>query len=193
MPILGIFPIDLPAINIEYLMETSLDSVLLNGRRIQLHDELPVLGATAEDFTFVKPDLKEDSLYDIEGVRVIMAVPSLDTGTCSKSTRKFNEELSKREGVTGIVVSKDLPFAMRRFCETNGIKNIVAASDYRYNEFTEEYNIKMLEGALKGLIARAVLVIDGNAKIHYSELVPEVVNEPDYEGALKVVDRLLGK
>ncbi|MCB0736568.1 MAG: thiol peroxidase [Bacteroidetes bacterium] len=172
-------------------MQASLDSVLLNGKRIQLHDELPVIGTTAEDFTFVKPDLSEDSFYDIEGVRVILALPSLDTGTCSKMTRMFNEELSKREGVTGIVVSKDLPFAMRRFCETNGIKNIVAASDYRYNEFTEEYNIKMLEGALKGLIARAVLVVDKKGKIRYTELVEDVVNEPDYQAALEAVDKLL--
>lgn len=173
-------------------METSLDSVTLHGKKIQLHDELPVRGTIAEDFTFVKRDLNEDSLYDIEGVRVIMAVPSLDTGTCAAETRKFNEELGKRKGVTGIVVSKDLPFAMKRFCEGNGIDNIIPASDYRYHEFTEEYNIKMLEGALKGLIARAVIVIDKKNQIQYSELVPEILNEPDYEAALEVVDKLIG-
>lgn len=168
-----------------------MDSVTLDGKRILLHDELPHKGADAEDFTFVKQDLSEDSFYDIEGVRVIMAVPSLDTATCASEIRKFNEALSQRKGVTGIVISKDLPFAMKRFCETSKLKNIVAASDYRYNEFTDEYNIKMLEGPLKGLMARAVLVVDGDHKIQYSELVPEVLLEPDYDAALAVVDDLL--
>jgi len=111
---------------------------------------------------------------------------------CQAETRKFNEELAKREGVIGIVISKDLPFSMKRFCETEGIKNIIAGSDYRYSDFINEYNTEILSGPFKGLSARAVFVVDKKNVIQYSELVKEIGDEPEYAKALEVVDRLIG-
>jgi thiol peroxidase len=161
------------------------------GNPIKLKGDLPKLNSTATDFTYVKNDLKEESLYDLEDkVKVIIAVPSLDTSTCATETRKFNEKLSEK-GVIGIVISKDLPFAQRRFCETDGIKNIMAVSDFRYNDFTEAYNTEILDGALKGLSARAVIVLDEDNIVRYTELVPEISSEPDYDKALAAVDSLL--
>ena len=170
-----------------------MSSFTVKGTRFSIKDDIPQVGIEASDFTFVKADLSEASLVDdFDGVvKVLIAVPSLDTGTCQMETRKFNEELSKREGVAGIVISKDLPFAMSRFCEAEGIKNVTIASDYRYNDFIHEYNTEILNGPLKGLSARAVFVLDKNNVVKYSELVPEIVDEPEYDKALKVVDSLL--
>ena len=127
-----------------------MSSVTLGGTRYSIKDDLPGVGMPAPDFTFVKSaDMSESSLYDdYEGkVKVLIAVPSLDTGVCQKETRKFNEEIGKREGVVGLVVSRDLPFAMNRFCETDGIENIISASDYRYADFINEYNTEILSGS----------------------------------------------
>jgi len=167
--------------------------VTLKGKRFSIKDDIPAEGVPALDFTFVKEDLNEATLFDdySEGVKVLIAVPSLDTGICQMETRKFNEELSKRQGVTGIVISKDLPFAMKRFCEAEGIANVVIGSDYRYSDFINEYNTEILDGPMKGLSARAVFVLDGDNVIRYSELVPEIAQEPEYDKALAVVDELI--
>lgn len=171
-----------------------MSSVKIGGKPYSIKDDIPAAGMEASDFTYVKSDLTEGNLVDdIKNiVKVIVAVPSLDTGVCQAETRRFNEELGKREGVIGLVVSKDLPFAMNRFCETDGIENVMVASDYRYNDFINEYNTEILDGPFKGLSARAVFVIDKANIIQYSELVPEVGHEPEYEKALEVVDRLIG-
>ncbi|MEM6630160.1 MAG: thiol peroxidase [Bacteroidota bacterium] len=168
--------------------------VTLKGQKFSIKDDLPGVGMKAPDFTFVKDDLTESSLIDdYEGqVRVIIAVPSLDTGICQIETRKFNEELSKRSGVIGIVISKDLPFAQSRFCTAEGIENVTVGSDYRYSDFINEYNTEILSGPMKGLSARAVFVIDKDDTIQYSELVPEIAQEPEYDQALAVVDKLIG-
>jgi len=170
-----------------------MSSVTLKGTRYSIKDDIPVADTPALDFTFVKNDLSEATLYDDypDGVKVIIAVPSLDTGICQMETRKFNEELGTRKGVTGIVISKDLPFAMQRFCEAEGIENVVIGSDYRYSDFINEYNTEILDGPMKGLSARAVFVIDGKNNIVYSELVPEIAQEPDYDKALAAVDSLI--
>jgi thiol peroxidase len=168
-------------------------SVTLKGIPFPIKDDIPVEGVPAPDFTFVRSDFSEASILDdFSGkIRVIIAVPSLDTGVCQKETRKFNEELGKRKGVEGIVISKDLPFAMNRFCEAEGIKNVTIGSDYRYSDFINEYNTEILKGPFKGLSARAVFVVDASDNIRYSELVPEIGQEPQYEKALKVVDSLM--
>lgn len=167
--------------------------VTLKGAKFPIKDDIPVEGFQAPDFTFVRSDLTEASLLDdYPGkIRVLIAVPSLDTGVCQMETRKFNEELSKREGVVGIVISKDLPFAMNRFCEAEGIKNVIIGSDYRYSDFINEYNTEILKGPFKGLSARAVFVVDAQDNLKYSELVPEIADEPDYSKTLEVVDSLL--
>ena len=167
-------------------------SVTLKGNSVSIKGDIPAKGVQAEDFTFVKSDLSEGSLKDYQDkIKVLMAVPSLDTGICAMETKKFNEELSKLDGVAGIVISEDLPFAMKRFCETENIGNVISASDFRYKDFGNKYNTQIMEGPMKGLSARAVWVIDQNNTIQYSELVPEIVQEPNYEGALAVVKNLL--
>ncbi len=122
-----------------------------------------------------------------------MAVPSLDTGVCAMETKKFNQKLADFSDVEAIVISKDLPFAMGRFCTTEGIENVISASDFRYNDFGSKYNTDMIEGPLKGLSSRAVFVLDRDNRIQYTELVPEITQEPDYDKAMEVVERLSSK
>lgn len=170
------------------------ETVNIKGFPVALIGEFPTEGVKAEDFYYVKSNLNEESLYDVDAkVKVILSVPSLDTNVCQMETKKFNEELGKRKDVRGFVISKDLPFASKRFCETANIKNVEPVSDFRYGDFGKDYGVEMTEGALKGLLARTVLVLDKNNKIHYAELVPEILSEPDYESALETVDELLGK
>jgi thiol peroxidase len=167
-------------------------TVTFKGKTVKLKGNLPKLNSEAEDFTFVKNDLSEQSLYDLgDLIKVIIAVPSLDTGVCAAEARKFNEKLGTRSHVVGVVISKDLPFAQKRFCETDGIKNIITVSDFRYSDFTQTFNTEMIDGPLKGLSARAVFVLDEDNVITYSELVPEVTTEPDYDKILKAVDDLI--
>lgn len=166
--------------------------VTLKGNPISLKGSLPGVGQTAPDFKYVKTDLSEDSLYNAGNkVKVVIAVPSLDTSVCALETRQFNQKLANKTGVQGIVVSKDLPFAMKRFCETEGIANVASGSDFRYNEFSQKYNTEILDGGLKGLSARAVIVVDQNNVVRYTELVPEIAQEPDYDKVLKALDSLL--
>ena len=170
-----------------------MSSVTLKGKPYSIKGDIPVVGSPSLDFTFVKEDLTEASLYDDfnEGVRVLIAVPSLDTGVCQTETKHFNEELGKRDGVTGIVISKDLPFAMKRFCEVENVENIIIGSDYRYSDFINEYNTEILSGPFKGLSARAVFVISPDNNIHYAELVSEIADQPNYEKVLQAVDELI--
>lgn len=178
----------------KFNLQTNLIMLTVNfkGNPIAIKGEIPAKGTQAKDFTFVKSDLSEAKLSDFAGqIKVIIAVPSLDTGVCNAETRRFNELLGSKEGVTGIVISKDLPFAMKRFCETEGVKNIVTGSDFRYNDFVSNYNTEMTEGPLKGLSSRAIFVIDKNNVIQYTELVAEVTTEPEYEKVIAAVDALV--
>lgn len=163
------------------------------GTGVQIKGEAPKHGDTAADFTFVKEDLSEGSLSEYDGkVKVIMAVPSLDTGVCQTEAKKFNEKLQDyKSDVVGLVVSKDLPFAMQRFCSNEGIENVVSASDFRYGDFSNEYNLEMIDGPLKGLLARTVYVVDKDNKISYVEFVNEVTDEPDYSSAMNEVKKVL--
>jgi len=170
----------------------ALETTALKGKPVNLIDSLPEVNEIAFDFTFVKPDLTEGSLYDYEGkVRVLIGVPSLDTGLCALETRQFNQRLDKKEGVVGLVVSKDTPYAMRRFCELEGITNVIGASDFRYTDFTREYNTEMADGPMKGLSARAVFVVDQKNVIRYVELTPDITVEPNYDRIMEEVDKLL--
>jgi len=167
-------------------------TVTLKGNPVPVKGDLPAIDTSAENFRYVKADLSEGSLSELgDKVKVILAVPSLDTGVCAIETKKFNEKLADKLGVTALVISKDLPFAMNRFCETNAIENVTSGSDFRYNEFSQTYNTEMTDGPLKGLSSRAVFVVDQNNQIRYTELVPEITQEPDYESAMKAIDDLL--
>jgi len=169
-----------------------MDKIKLKGFPIQLIDDVTEPGVMAEDVTLVTRDLNEISIYDIESkVKVLISVPSLDTGVCQAETRRFNSELSKRNGVTGIVISKDLPFAAKRFCETDGIKNIVTLSDFRYGDFGKDFGVEMVEGALKGLLARVVFILNQDNKVMHTEMSADILEEPNYEVILAKVDELL--
>lgn len=169
----------------------SLLMTAFKGKPVNLLDELPDVEENAFDFTFVNNDLGEESLYDYEDkVKVIIGVPSLDTGICKRETRTFNEKLANKKDVVGIIISKDLPFAMKRFCEAEGIENVITGSDFRYQDFTREYGTEMIDGPLKGLSARAIFIVDKNNKIRYTELTADVLDEPNYDKVLEALDSI---
>ncbi|MEX2380696.1 MAG: thiol peroxidase [Vicingaceae bacterium] len=169
-----------------------MSNIKFDGDPINVSGEIPAVGSKAEDFTFVKEDLKEGSLADYEGkVKVIIALPSIETGVCQKEARLFNEKLDGKDGVVGLVVSRDLPLAMKRFCSAEGLDTIVSASDFRYNDFASQYNVEMIEGPFKGLLARVVFVLDKNNIIVYKEEVDDISHEPDYEAAMEAVEKLV--
>lgn len=165
-------------------------SVTLKGSPFSIKGDLPKQGDKAPDFEYVKDDLSTSKLSDHGNkVKVIIAVPSLDTGVCQMETRQFNQKLSDKSGVAGIVISKDLPFAMKRFCAAEGIENVETASDFR-GDFSDKYNTLIMEGPMKGLSSRAVFVVDGENNIRYTELVPEIAQEPDYDKVMKAVEEI---
>lgn len=147
--------------------------------------QLPAVGSVAPDFVLVKNDLSEVSLKDLKGKTVILNIfPSLDTGTCAASVRRFNKEASALSNTVILAVSADLPFAAGRFCTTEGIQNVVPASVFRNPDFAKDYGVLLVDGPLKGLLSRSVVVIDSEGKVKYTELVPEITEEPDYQPAL---------
>jgi len=162
-----------------------MSQVTLGGNPIEVAGTFPAAGAQAADFTLVGKDLGNLTLASFGGKRkVLNIVPSLDTPTCATSTRKFNEAAAGLDNTVVVVVSGDLPFAATRFCTTEGIANVVTASTFRGHEFAKAYGVDVTSGPLTGLTARAVVVIDENNKVLYSELVPEIKNEPNYDAAL---------
>jgi len=149
---------------------------------VKIFGELPKVGSNAPDFKLVTRKLEEISLSNFKGKRIVLNIfPSIDTGICALSVRKFNDWASKQENTVVLCVSKDLPFASGRFCGAEGLENVITASDFRYTTFGVDYGVLMLEGALQGLFARSVVAIDENGKVVYTELVPEITQEPNYE------------
>ena len=159
--------------------------ITFKGNPIQTSGELPDEGAPAPDFKLAKTDLSDVSLKDFAGKKKILNVtPSLDTGVCATSAKKFNEAVAQLGDVALLNVSADLPFAAGRFCESNGLKNIVTLSTFRSPDFAKAYGVGILGGPLAGLTARAVVVLDAQDKVLHAELVPEIGQEPDYAAAL---------
>jgi thiol peroxidase len=152
---------------------------------VSVAGELPAVGTTAPEFTLVKGDLSEVTLKDLKGKKVLLNIfPSIDTGVCAASVRKFNKEAAGLDNTLVLAVSADLPFAAGRFCAAEGIDNVVTASAFRNPEFAQAYGVLMADGPLKGLLARSVVVIDSEGKVAYTQLVPEVTEEPNYDAAL---------
>ena len=163
-------------------------TITLKGNPIHTAGDLPAKGATAPDFKLTKADLADVGLKDFAGQKKILnVVPSLDTGVCATSAKKFNEAVAKLTGVVLLNVSADLPFAAGRFCESNGLKNVVALSTFRSPDFAQAYGVAIVDGPLAGLTARAVVVLDAQNKVLHAELVPEIAQEPDYAAALAAV------
>jgi len=162
-----------------------MSTVTLGGNPVNIAGNFLKAGASAPEFGLTGKDLKDVGLKDFAGKRkVLNIVPSLDTPTCATSTRKFNEKAGSLANTVVLVVSADLPFAMKRFCETEGLNNVVTLSTMRGRDFHAKYGVDITDGPLKGLTARAVVVLDENNKVKYSQLVPEIKNEPDYDSAL---------
>lgn len=162
-------------------------TVTFKGTPVKLIGELPKVGEVAPLFSATKADLSEINLSDFKGKKVVLNIfPSIDTGVCAQSVREFNKRAAGLENTVVLCLSKDLPFALGRFCGAEGIDKVVPASLFRSKDF-EKYGVEMAEGPLKGLCARAVVCLDEQGKVIYEELVPEVGQEPNYEAALKAL------
>jgi thiol peroxidase len=164
--------------------------ITFKGNPVHTEGELPAVGSKAPSFTITKTDLSDVTLEDLAGKKVVLNIfPSVDTGICAASVRKFNEEASKLDNTVVVGVSKDLPFAHKRFCDAEGIDSVVNTSEYKDSSFSEAYKVRMIDGALEGLMSRAIVVIDEDGVVVYTEQVPEIVQEPDYGKALEALKK----
>ena len=159
--------------------------VTLKGNPVQVNGELPAVGSIATAFSLVAGNLSDVTLADFAGKRKVLNIfPSVDTPTCAASVRKFNAEANALPNTVVLNISADLPFAQARFCGAEGLENVQNLSTFRAHDFHRAYGVDIAEGALKGLTARAVVVLDENDKVLHSELVAEVADEPNYAAAL---------
>jgi thiol peroxidase len=159
--------------------------ITLKGNPFKTVGELPAIGSAAPNFSVTKTDLSETTLADFKGKNLILNIfPSIDTGTCAASVRQFNKDATKLENTIVLAVSKDLPFAHKRFCEAEGIENVVTSSEFRNTAFSDNYKVTIADGPLAGLLSRCIVVVNPEGKVIYTEQVPEIVDEPNYEKAL---------
>ena len=157
----------------------------LGGNPVHTSGDLPAKGQPAPDFTVVKGDLSSVSLGDLSGQRVVLNIfPSIDTPTCAASVRRFNEAAGNLDNTTILNVSMDLPFAQARFCGAEGLSNVVNGSDFRDGSFGQAYGVRLVDGKLEGLFARAVVVVGEDGNVLHTELVPEIAQEPDYDAVV---------
>ena len=160
-------------------------TITLKGNAINTSGSLPAVGSDLPAFKLVKSDLSEASPADFAGKKLVLNIfPSLDTGICAASVRRFNQDAAALGDTVVLCISADLPFAHSRFCVAEGIENVVSLSTFRSPEFAAAYGLGIVDGPLKGLLSRAVIVADASGKVLYTEQVPEIVQEPDYEKAL---------
>lgn len=165
-----------------------METVYFKGTPVHIYGMLPAVGSKAPKFVLTGADLSDITNDNYAGKRIVLNIfPSLDTEVCARSVRRFNEEAAGIDNVVVICVSMDLPFAMSRFCVAEGIKNVVPASAFRSPMFGENYGVQFVDGPLKGLFTRAVVIIDEKGNVEYRELVGEVTDEPDYEAAVSVL------
>jgi thiol peroxidase len=163
-------------------------SITLKGNPVNTNGQLPAVGSKAPDFKLTKTDLGDCSLADFAGKTVVLSIfPSVDTPTCAASVRRFNAEVDKLGSAVVICASADLPFAHSRFCGAEGLQRVVSASDMRDKAFGERYGVKIVDGPLAGLLARAVVVIGADGAVKHTQLVGEIADEPNYDAALAAV------
>jgi thiol peroxidase len=159
--------------------------ITFKGNPINTAGQLPAVGSKAPDFRLTKTDLSDVSLKDFAGKKVVLNIfPSIDTGVCATSVRKFNQEAANLQNAVVVGVSRDLPFAHKRFCGAEGIDKVTTTSDMRDGSFGKSYGVTMVEGPLAGLLSRSVVVVDEKGTVVYTEQVPEIAQEPDYAKAL---------
>lgn len=162
--------------------------ITFKGNPIHTGGNLPTVGEKAPTFALTAGDLSEKTLADYAGKNVVLNIfPSVDTGVCSQSVRTFNQEVSSAPNTVVLCISKDLPFALSRFCAAEGLENVETLSDFKNEEFANAYGVKMVDGPLNGLLSRAVVVVNPNGEITYTEQVPEIGQEPDYQQALAAI------
>lgn len=161
-------------------------NVTLGGTPVETIGNLPAVGSKAPDFKLTDIDLSDQSYSDFEGSRLVLNVfPSVDTGTCAQSIRTFNEKASQLDNTKVLCISKDLPFAMARFCGAEGIENVVSLSDYKTGKFGKDYGLTFTTGAFETLLSRCIVVIDTDGTVLHTEQVSEIADEPNYETAIK--------
>ena len=159
--------------------------ITLGGNPINTIGNLPAVGAKAPEFSLVKNDLSKASLEDYKGSNIILNIfPSIDTPTCATSVRTFNQKASEIANTKVLCISRDLPFAQKRFCGAEGIDNVETLSDFTIGAFGKNYGVEILDGPLANLHSRAIIVIDGDGLVKYTEQVPEIADEPNYDAAL---------
>ena len=162
--------------------------ITLKGNPFKTVGKLPKVGKKAPKFSLVKADLSKAKLKDFKGSKVVLNIfPSIDTGTCAASVRKFNEEAGKLENTRVLCVSRDLPFAQARFCGAEGLENVITLSDFSKGKFGKSYGLTIENGPLADLHSRAIVIINEEGIVTYTQQVPEIVDEPDYEAALKAL------
>lgn len=163
--------------------------ITLQGNEINTNGELPAVGSQAPDFKLVDGELNDRNLADYAGKKKLLnIVPSLDTPVCATSTKKFNDYAKDRDDTVMLMIAADLPFAMSRFCGAEGTDNVVSLSLMRSKSFAKDYGVLITDGPLAGITARAIVVLDENNKVVYTELVPEIAQEPDYDAAIAALD-----
>ncbi|MEZ4799978.1 MAG: thiol peroxidase [Flavobacteriales bacterium] len=162
--------------------------ITFKGNTVKTSGSLPAVGSNAPAFELTKVDLSTVTNEDLKGKKAVLNIfPSIDTGVCAASARKFNELASKMDNTIVLNISKDLPFAHNRFCAAEGLQNVHGASQFKNDSFTKNYGVEMVDGPLAGLMSRAVVVLDENGVVKYTEQVPEIAQEPNYEEALKAL------
>ena len=163
--------------------------VTLGGKPVKIEGIFPKVGDKAPAFSLVNKDLEDTTLANFAGKKkVLNIVPSLDTPVCALSTRKFNQQASNMSNTVVLIIAADLPFAMKRFCETEGLDEVIVLSTMRGSEFMRNYGVAIADGPLAGITARAVIVIDEHDQVIHTELVPEIKNEPNYDAALAALN-----
>jgi thiol peroxidase len=163
-------------------------TIKLKGNEVQTKGQLPEIGTKAPDFELIKTDLSKATLKDFSGSRVVLNIfPSLDTAPCSASVRRFNKEAADLENTKVLCISRDLPFTQARFCGAEGITNVVTLSDFATHQFGKDYQVEMTTGPMAHFLSRAVIVLDENHKVIYTQQVPEILEEPNYEAAVAVL------
>ena len=160
-------------------------AITLGGNAINTSGELPKVGTKAPEFQLVKNDLSIASLADFAGSKLVLNIfPSIDTGTCATSVRTFNAKASVLENTKVLCISRDLPFAQKRFCGAEGLENVINLSDFKTGSFGKDYGLEITDSVLAGLHSRVIIVLDENGTVKYTEQVPEIADEPNYELAL---------
>ncbi|MDT0539901.1 MULTISPECIES: thiol peroxidase [Croceitalea] len=163
-------------------------SISLGGTPVTTIGELPAIASSAPNFNLTKTDLSTATLADYKGQKVVMNIfPSVDTGTCAKSVRQFNEEAAELEGTKVLCISRDLPFAQQRFCGAEGIENVEMLSDFKDGSFGKSYGLEFSAGGFSGLHSRCIVVLDANGKVLFTEQVQETADEPNYKAALEAL------